>query len=265
MKLTVKIGRTGLLQDAIINEFARVLHQLIYEGHHVAVIHGGPTLPADKWKDAALIALGAQLNQRLLVSFGKAGVPAIGICGGDGTTLRVRTTRFTKSSTDYLLKTPMINPFWIDVICRSGGIPVISNIALGADSRYHCLCADQVASACAISWNADALIFLVDDKGVRNNDGTIMRWLYADQIAGLPPSPYRTEKVLSKLIACHDALQNGVHRTRIFPLSHIGRLSGFFMERLDFGTEVVLPPLPAGQHLKQTANTKELAAEWAAG
>lgn len=266
MKLAIKIGSTGLVQDGILKEFAAVLRQFIAEGHYVTVIHGQPKTPDDEQQeDSAFIAAGAQLNQRLLASFGRAGVSAIGFSGGDGHTVRVRTTRFGSPAHGYFLKTALINPFWLDVICRSGGAPVISNVALGPDARYHCLCADQIASACAISWHADALIFLTAEKGVGNGDGAIMRWLYADQITTLASNLFLGDKMLSKLIACHDALRNGVCRTRIFPLSQIQSLSGFFTERLDFGTEIVLAPSHAGESKSDVANTKALPAGWATG
>ena len=99
-----------------------------------------------------------------------------------------------------------------------------------------------MAAACAIGWQANALIFLTGGKGIHDKDGKIIRWLEAEQINLLVTSSIVADKVLPKLVACHDALKQGVHRVRIFPVSHIQSLPSFFMERLDCGTEIIISP-----------------------
>ena len=64
-------------------------------------------------------------------------------------------------------------------------MPVVSSLALGFDGEYYNVNADQMASACAVACGADALVYLTDVAGVKDADGSVMRWLDVDAIAAM--------------------------------------------------------------------------------
>jgi len=251
MKLAIKIGSTALADSCAMSDFAVVLRALLYDGHTAIVVHGGaraflgddnsqiaPAKGEDPG-DMALMVLGGRVNKYLVATLGAAGVPAIGICGADGNTVRLRRVHPGLRSNGHDLEVATVNPFWLDAITRSGGVPVLANVALGPDARYHYLCADELAGACAIGWRTDALIFLTGDEGFQDSDGKVVRWLGTEQITALRAGSSVPDRMLSKLIACQNALTQGVNRTRIFPARHIQNLPSFFTERLNFGTEII--------------------------
>jgi acetylglutamate kinase len=100
--------------------------------------------------------------------------------------------------------------------------------------------ADSVASACAVAWKADALIFLTDVPGVKGADGDVIRWLDIKNIDAMVQESVISGGMLPKLAACTLALKKGVGRVRILPASSVEALPGFFTHRIDCGTEVIV-------------------------
>jgi acetylglutamate kinase len=263
MKLVIKIGSTSLADDAILNQFVKVVGELLFEGHRIIVIHGGIRTPYKvpgngnsrmcvvrefiSNGDEALMLLAGRINKNLVALLARAGISAIGLCGADGNTVRTKAPTSDQGQSGVPLQVAAVDPFWLDCITGSGGVPVMANVAVGPDGQYQCVCADELAAASAIAWHANALIFLTRAEGVRDGNGIVMRWLEAEQIAAHIHSPECSSDVLSKLVACYDALQHGVHRVRIFPLSRIQSLGLFFRERIDFGTEIILSSYAAGR------------------
>lgn len=229
--------------------------QLLSEEHQVCIVHGGTRafiggencdsvlatpLTGEQTADNVVKVLGGQVNKSLVACLGRAGVQAIGICGVDANVVRLRRVQPGTPSNGHAMEVAAVDSFWLDIITRNGGVPVMANVALGPDRRYHCLCADQLAAACAIAWHADALIFLTGAEGVQNDDGSIMRWLESGQIATSMGSSAASHRMLSKLVACHHALKHGVHRARIFPVCRMQSLPDFYIKRIDCGTEIIL-------------------------
>ena len=56
---------------------------------------------------------------------------------------------------------------------------------LGFDGEYYNVNADQMASAFAVACGAHALVYLTDVAGVKDADGTVLRWLDVNAIAAM--------------------------------------------------------------------------------
>ena len=113
-------------------------------------------------------------------------------------------------------------------------------MALGFDGVYYNVNADQMAAACAIACDAQALIFLTDVAGVRGSDGSIIRLLNTASIPALELSSVISGGMLPKLEACTKAVRQGVRRVRIFPACEVEALPDLPHQRSDFGTEVMI-------------------------
>ena len=96
-------------------------------------------------------------------------------------------------------------------------MPVVSSLALGFDGEYYNVNADQMASACAIACGAHALMYLTDVPGVKDAEGTVIRWLDVKAIAQMVQKATVSGGMLPKLEACTSALKKGVTRVRILP------------------------------------------------
>src|SRR5205823_4335910 len=199
MKVVIKISGRDVCHQNTARKLARVASQLISEGHCLTIVHGGmgavldaastwtvdPERRADEsWqKDMALMFLGGKINKQFIAAMAAAGVPSFGLCGADGNVVRARKRLGQNCKNCPAVDVAVFDPFWIDAITRRGGVPVIASMGLTPDGQYHYLDANHLAAECAISWNADALILLTRDTGIKDEDGSVIRWLIAEHIS----------------------------------------------------------------------------------
>ncbi len=258
MRVVVKIGGAALDEASVLRKCAHAIVELAGDGHQVAVIHGGGAeltrtmqrlgktsefidglrVTDAETRDMAVMVLAGMVNKKLVAAIGAAGNPAIGLCGGDGGTVRARKKESSGRDLGYVGEICAVEPRWIQAIWGQGGVPVISSLAVGALGEYYNVNADQMAAACAVACQASALIFLTDVAGVKDADGAVIRWLDLSRIAGLVETSVVQGGMLPKLEACRHALSKGVGRVRILPASEAEVLPQFYFAKLQLGTEV---------------------------
>jgi acetylglutamate kinase len=259
MKFVVKLGGAGLEMPSLLAGCTRAIVDLVRDGHQVAVVHGGGVqltkmlkalgiesqfinglrVTDKETRDVALMVLGGKVNKGLVAALGALGQPAVGLSGGDGLIFRAR-KKLTAPDLGFVGEIAASDPKWIEAIWQLNGVPVISSMALGFDGEYYNVNADEMAAACAVACNADALVFLTDVPGVKGADGEVMRWLSIDQIAEMAKSAVISGGMLPKLAACREALLNGVKRVRILPAEAAGVLPDLCTSRVNHGTEVMV-------------------------
>ena len=259
MKVVVKIGGAAIEDRAALPKCAQAVVQLAQDGHSVAVVHGGGSaltrtlkllgkksdfinglrITDAETRDVALMVLAGIVNKSLVAAIALAGQPAVGLCGGDGGVFRARKKKDTQHDLGYVGEICFSEPRWIRAIWTEGGIPVLASVALGGDGEYYNVNADQMAAACAIACQADALIFLTDVPGVKQADGTIMPRLNLKEVPGMIEKSVISGGMLPKLEACTQALKRGVGRVRILPASQADVLPLFYFTKIDCGTEVL--------------------------
>jgi len=259
MKFVVKLGGTTLENPEVLHQCARAIAELVKDGNHVAVVHGGGVqltrtlkqlgkqsefisglrVTDAETRDAALMVLGGRVNKFLVAALGSQGQPAVGLSGGDGLIFRARKKR-TGPDLGFVGEIVSSDPRWLEAIWKMGSVPVISSIALGFDGEYYNVNADEMAAACAAACKADALVFLTDVPGVLGANGEVMRWLSVDQIAALTRDEIIKGGMLPKLSACREALLQGVKRVRILPANEAALLPDLCTSRVAYGTEVLV-------------------------
>lgn len=258
MKIVIKIGGAALEDKSMLHKCAHAVVELARDGHRVAVVHGGGTaltrtlkllgkesdfvnglrITDAETRDVALMVLAGIVNKSLVAGIVAAGHPAVGLCGGDGMAFRARKKQTKGYDLGFVGEISWAEPRWIEAIWSVGGIPVMSSVALGSDGEYYNINADQMASACAVACEADALIFLTDVAGVRNADGAVIPWLNIREATALVKDSVVAGGMLPKLEACSQALKKGVGRVRILPASQAEILPQFYFTKLEYGTEV---------------------------
>jgi len=264
MKYVVKLGGAGLETPSLLSGSMRAITELVRDGNHVVVVHGGGmqltrTLRAlgiestfinglrvtdAQTRDVALMVLAGKVNKSLVAALDALGQPAVGLSGGDGLLFRARKKRNSLEAggpdLGYVGEIVSSDPRWIEAIWQLNGVPVLSSMALGFDGEYYNINADEMAAACAIACRADALVFLTDVPGVKGANGEVLRWLSIDQIAEMAKSAVISGGMLPKLSACREALLNGVKRVRILPAEAAGSLPDLCSSRVAQGTEVMV-------------------------
>lgn len=259
MKYVVKLGGAGLDNPALLDGSIRAIADLVRDGNSVAVVHGGGAqltkmlktlgiesefvnglrVTTKETRDVALMVLAGRVNKGLVAALGAVGQPAVGLSGGDGLIFRARKKR-TVPDLGFVGEIASSDPRWIEAIWQLNSVPVISSMALGFDGEYYNVNADEMAAACAVACNADALVFLTDVPGVKGANGEVLRWLSIDQIAEMAQSAVISGGMLPKLGACREALLNGVKRVRILPAEAAGSLPDLCSARIAQGTEVMV-------------------------
>jgi acetylglutamate kinase len=259
LKVVVKIGGAALENKATLRSCARAVADLAADGHRIAVVHGGGSVLTRTLKllgkasefvnglrvtdaetrDVALMVLAGIVNKQLVAALCAAGQSAIGLSGGDGMAFRARKKINNGCDLGFVGEISFAEPRWIEAIWQQGGIPVISSVALGSDAEYYNVNADQMAAACAIACQANALIFLTDVQGVKAADGSVIPWLPMTDVEELIRLSVISGGMLPKLEACGHALHHGVGRVRILPAEQAHVLPQFYFSKLGCGTEVL--------------------------
>src|SRR6202167_1536022 len=195
MKYVVKLGGAGLETPALLEGCTRAIVELVRDGNHVAVVHGGglqltrtlKTLGKQsefinglrvtdaETRDVALMVLAGKVNKRLVAALGALGQPAVGLSGGDGLLFRARKKRTALNGDGgdlgFVGEIVASDPRWLEAIWQLNGVPVLCSLALGFDGEYYNINADEMAAACAVACHADALVFLTDVPGVKGANG----------------------------------------------------------------------------------------------
>lgn len=259
MKYVIKLGGAGLENPLLREGSVRAIAELVRDGNHVTVVHGGgiqltKTLAAlgkksefiqglrvtdAETRDAALMVLAGKVNKGLVAALGAVGQAAVGLSGGDGLSFRARKKR-TEPDLGFVGEIAASDPRLIEAIWHLHQVPVFSSMALGFDGEFYNINADEMAAACAVACKADALVFLTDVPGVKGANGEVMRWLSIDQIAEMAKSEVISGGMLPKLSACRTALLHGVKRVRILPAEAAQVLPDLTSLRVAEGTEVMV-------------------------
>jgi acetylglutamate kinase len=256
----VKIGGAALDDKELLHKCAQSVTEMAREGHKVVVVHGGGAaltrvlkqmgktsefvnglrVTDSETRDVALMVLAGRINKTLVAVLNCMGQPAVGLCGGDGASFRARKKKSNGTDLGFVGEINSVDARWIEAIWQNGGMPVVSSLALGCDGEYYNINADQMAAACAVACRADALVFLTDVAGVKDADGTVIRWLDLRRVVQLTSASVIAGGMLPKLEACQHALRSGVGRVRILPAAHSEVLPELCFSRVDLGTEVML-------------------------
>ncbi len=231
MKIVIKIGGVALEDEATLHKCARAVVEMAKDGHRVALVHGGGTaltrtlkllgkqsdfidglrITDAETRDVALMVLAGMVNKKVVAAVVKAGLPAVGFCGGDGMTFRARKKQTQGYDLGFVGEICSVEPRWFEAIWSEGGIPVLSS----------------------------PLIFLTDVPGVKGADGIVIPWLTMKEVPALIADSVVAGGMLPKLEACSNALRKGVGRVRILPAAQAEVLPQFYFQKLEYGTEVI--------------------------
>jgi acetylglutamate kinase len=260
LKVVIKIGGAALESKTTLQKCARAITDFAADGHRIAVVHGGGSaltrtlklmgknsefvnglrVTDAETRDVALMVLAGIVNKQLVAALCRAGQSAVGLSGADGMAFRARKKETLGCDLGYVGEISFAEPRWLEAVWQHSAIPVISSLALGSDGEYYNVNADQMAAACAIACQANALIFLTDVQGVKAADGSIIPWLAMKDVQELIRLSVINGGMLPKLEACAHALHHGVGRVRILPAEQVEILPQFYLSKLGCGTEVLV-------------------------
>lgn len=183
-----------------------------------------------------------RINKGLASMMEKVGVHAVGICGKDGSVLRVDKKFSGGQDIGYVGEVKQVNAELLNTMLDNDIVPVICPI--GSDDNYHSfnINADDAACAIATAVGAEKLAFLTDIEGVYRDPldkSSLISELTVKEAEKLLASGNVGGGMLPKIQNCIDAINSGVSRVHILDgrISHCLLLE-FFTNR-GVGTAII--------------------------
>jgi acetylglutamate kinase len=234
--IVIKYGGAAMEDESLREEFARDVVLLKYVGLNPIVVHGGGPeitgymrrlgLPVEfvgglrvsdeSTVEVAKMVLVGKVNKEIVLRLSRAGQPAVGLSGDDGTLFRV--ARRAAPGGEDIGFVGTIERVNADVIqhIATDYIPVIASVGADREGNSYNVNADEAAGAVAGAMGAYKLLFLTDVPG----------WLAdADDPASLitTATATRVRRALTgldggmrpKLEACLAAIDSGVGAAHI--------------------------------------------------
>lgn len=183
-----------------------------------------------------------RINKGLASMMEKVGVHAVGICGKDGSVLRVDKKFSGGQDIGYVGEVKQVHAELLNTMLDNDIVPVICPI--GSDDNYHSfnINADDAACAIATAVGAEKLAFLTDIEGVYRDPldkSSLISELTVKEAEELLASGNVGGGMLPKIQNCIDAINSGVSRVHILDgrISHCLLLE-FFTNR-GVGTAII--------------------------
>lgn len=236
----VKYGGHAMGDRDLARDFAEDIVLLKAVGINPVVVHGGgPQIGAmlkrlgvesrfvdglrvtDKeTADIAEMVLAGSINKQIVGWIGEAGGKAIGLSGKDAGLVLAEKVRRTEADRlqgierhvdlGFVGEPVSVDAGVLETLARSGFIPVIAPVALGADGETYNVNADTMAGAIAAAIGAARFFLLTDVPGVLDKQGALMTDLSPADIARLRADGTISGGMIPKLETCVHAVERGV-------------------------------------------------------
>jgi acetylglutamate kinase len=256
MKILVKLG--GTLLDAPESR-AKIAVQIAAaraRGIEIAVVHGGGKqmtrylaehgvesrfvnglrVTTPQTVDALLKVFAGAVNHELVASLNGAGALAVGLSGIDAFLTEAEPMDPALGAVGRVTKA---NGTLLHLLTANGYVPVVACVAGDRAGNIYNVNADQMASACALAFGAQQLIFLTDVEGVLDGAKQLLPSLTASASGDLIASGIAAGGMQTKLNAALAALEGGVEEVRIAPGAADSALERI-LEGDEIGTRMML-------------------------
>jgi acetylglutamate kinase len=235
-RVVIKYGGAAMNDPQLREEFARDVVLLKYVGMNPVVVHGGgPEITTfmkrlgmdvefigglrvsdEATVEVVKMVLVGKVNKDIVLRLNRHGQPAVGLCGDDGSLLRVsRQSAPSGEDIGFVGKIDRVDAGVLEHIALDY-IPVIASVGADTQGRSYNINADEAAGAIAKAINAYKVVFLTDVAGWLSDPSdpdTRITLAYADEVIEALPSV--DGGMRPKLQACIDAIHGGVSAAHI--------------------------------------------------
>ncbi len=240
--VVVKYGGAAMINETLRAEVASDLALMSCVGIRAVLVHGGgPEIDAmlrrlgkepkfvnglrftdEETMEVVQMVLAGKVNKDLVGLLGKAGCPAVGLCGVDGGLITAR--RHSKGEDLGLVgEIEGVNPALLEAALQGGFLPVVATVAAGAEGegaahKAYNINADTAAAAIAVALKAEKLVLLTDVPGILrdvSDSATLVRELPRSGAAALIKEGVVTKGMIPKVECCAKAVEDGVGKAHI--------------------------------------------------
>lgn len=238
--IVVKYGGNAMIDEQLIDSFARDIVLMKTVGLNPVVVHGGGPQIGELLErlnirsefidgmrvtttdamDVVEMVLGGQVNKSIVNRINMAGGKAIGMTGKDNAQIKAHKLTITRQSES--LKAPeiidlghvgeieSISTDLIEILSNADFIPVIAPIGVDDAGNAYNINADIVAGRVAEALKAERLMLLTNISGLMDNDGNVMSWATTDDIDRLIADGTIHGGMLPKVRCALEAVKRGV-------------------------------------------------------
>jgi acetylglutamate kinase len=164
------------------------------------------------------MVLSGAVNKRLVARLVAAGIPAAGLSGVDGGSLRVRRVQHAGGDLGWVGEVESVDLTLLNVLLQQGLTPVVAPISLGPEGHSYNVNADHAAMALACALGAASLAFVTNVPGVLV-EGRIVAQLTAAQVQAWIAEGVISGGMVPKVRAALDVVTAGVREARIVDLA----------------------------------------------
>jgi len=234
VRILIKLGGTLLDSADLRSRLTREIVEVAAEGHQVVVVHGGGKqmtrylaaqgidstfvnglrVTTEAVLDAVLKIFAGTVNAELVSAFVAAGAAAVGLTGIDAMLAEAEPM---DPHLGFVGRTVRSDARLLEVLTGNGYLPVVACVAGDREGTIYNVNADQMAVACATSFDAARLLFLTDVDGVRGASNETLASLTTEQAAELIAAGTAAGGMQAKLNAATEALFRGVAEVVIAP------------------------------------------------
>ncbi|MCL2485615.1 MAG: acetylglutamate kinase [Endomicrobia bacterium] len=152
------------------------------------------------------MALSGKVNRVLTTGLIKNKANAVGISGKDGKSVICKQVK----SLGYVGEPVKVNKKLIEVLIKADFLPVIASIAADSKGNVMNVNADTLATAIAVAFKADKLVFLTDVAGVLDKSKKTIREIKVNNIEPLIKDETITGGMIPKIKGCAVSVKKGV-------------------------------------------------------
>ena len=160
----------------------------------------------DKTLEMVEMALSGKVNRNITTGLIKNGANAVGISGKDGKSVICKRI----NSLGFVGEPVKVNKKLIEVLMKSGFLPVIASVASDEKGNVLNINADTLATAIAVAFKADKLVFLTDVAGVLDKSKKTIKEIKIKEIDALIKDETITGGMIPKIKGCGQSVKKGV-------------------------------------------------------
>jgi acetylglutamate kinase len=230
----IKYGGAAMVDEDLKETFAQDVTLLKKIGVKIVIVHGGGKDVTDvagrlgiashfvqgqrytdePMMDVVQMVLAGKTNKDIVVRINQHDGDAVGLCGIDANVLRVE--RFAEDGVDLGLvgKITLVNTAYLNLLLRSGIMPVIAPIGVDSSWRVYNINADMSAAAVAAALRAEKLVYLSDVEGILADD-TLVHSVTEQQAEEMIEGGVISKGMIPKVRSAFDALDASVNKVHM--------------------------------------------------
>ncbi len=237
-RVMIKLGGAALEDQELVRSICSDLMLMRSVGVPLIIVHGGgPAINRElklhgiDWKfveglrvttpemmEVIEMVLCGYVNRRIVRTLNQAGVPAVGLSGGDALMLQCTTQ---SPQLGLVGSIQQVDPVLIESILKNqsegniGTIPVIAPVGVGDSGESMNINADWAASRIAQKLTIKKLFYLTDVEGILDAKGNLIPELDAAELEKLIEKGVVQGGMLAKANSILEALRNGVEDVHV--------------------------------------------------